>query len=197
MVMGYHQIELAPREGPKTAFSTMQGHWEYRRQPFGLKTAPGTFQKMMNSVFSGLTGTRCFLYLDDIVLYARLLADHNTKLREVLDRLRTYKLKLQPDKCEFLRKEVNYLGHQITEAGVRPDPQKVAAIERFTTPTTAKQLKTFCGMVSYYPLRTVCPIYRTGIPLPSRCCILYIFQQNTTRLSPRYKGKIRGCHCSH
>jgi len=64
--------------------------------------------------------------------------------------LRTFKLKLQRDKCEFLRKEVNYLGHQITEAGVRPDPQKVAAIEQFPTPTTAKQLKTFCGMVSYY-----------------------------------------------
>jgi hypothetical protein len=96
-MMGYHQIELAPGEGPKTAFSTKQGHWEYRRLPFGLKTAPATFLKMMNSIFSGLTGTCCFLYLDDIVLYARSLADHNTKLREVLDRLRTYKLKLQPD----------------------------------------------------------------------------------------------------
>ena len=104
----------------------------------------------MNSVLSGLTGTRCFVYLDDIVIYARSLAGHNTKLREVLDRLRMHKLKLQPDKCDFLRTEVNYLGHQITEAGVRPDPQKVAAIEQFPTPTTAKQLKTFCGMISYY-----------------------------------------------
>ena len=94
MVMGYHQIELEPGEGPKTAFSTKQGHWEYRRLPFGLKTAPVTFQKMMNSVLSGLTGTRCFVYLDDIVIYARSLADHNTKLREVLDRLRTCRLKL-------------------------------------------------------------------------------------------------------
>ena len=57
--------------------------------PFGLKTSPATCQKMMNSVLSGLTGTRCFVYLDDIVIYARLLADHNTKLREVVDRLRT------------------------------------------------------------------------------------------------------------
>jgi hypothetical protein len=45
MVMGYHQIELAPAEGLKTAFSTKQGHWEYRRLPFGLKTAPATFIK--------------------------------------------------------------------------------------------------------------------------------------------------------
>jgi len=104
----------------------------------------------MNSVLSGLTGTRCFVYLDDIVLYAKSLADHNTKLREVLDRLRTYKLKLQPTKCEFLLKEVNYLGHQITETGVRPDPEKVEVINHFPTPTNPKQLKTFCGMISYY-----------------------------------------------
>jgi hypothetical protein len=77
MVMGYHQIELEEGEGPKTAFSTNQGHWEYRRLPFGLKTAPATFQKLMNSVLSGLTGTRCFVYLDDIVIYAKSLADDN------------------------------------------------------------------------------------------------------------------------
>ena len=79
MVIGYHQIELEQGEGPMTAFSTKQGHWEYRRLPFGLKTAPATFPKM-NSVLSGLTGTRCFVYLD-IVIYAKSLADHNTKLK--------------------------------------------------------------------------------------------------------------------
>jgi hypothetical protein len=67
-----------------------------------------------------------------------------------LDRLRTYRLKLQPEKCEFLRKEVNYLGHQIIEAGVKPDPQKVAAITSYLTPTSVKELKTFCGIISYY-----------------------------------------------
>ena len=70
---------------------------------------------MMNSVLSELTGTRCFVYLDDIVIYANSVADHNTELREVLESLRTHKLMLQPTKCAFLRKEVNYLGHQITE----------------------------------------------------------------------------------
>ena len=64
--------------------------------------------------------------------------EHDVKLREVPYRLRTYKLKLQHKKCQFLRKEVSYLGHQITEAGVRPDPQKVAAIERFPTPTNPR-----------------------------------------------------------
>jgi hypothetical protein len=125
MVMCYHQIELEEEDKEKTAFSTKNGHWEYQRLPFGLKTAPSTFQRMVNTVLSGLTGTRCFVLLDDIVIYARSLSEHDTKLREVLGRVRRHNLKLQPDKCEFLRTEVSYLGHIITEEGVRPDPGKV------------------------------------------------------------------------
>jgi hypothetical protein len=83
----------------------------------------------------------------DIVIYVGPLVDHITMLREVLEILRTHKLKLQLDKCG---KEVNYFGHEITEDGVRPDSKNVTAIERFSQHTNAKQLKTFCGMISYY-----------------------------------------------
>lgn len=150
MVMGYHQIELNPGDMDKTAFSTKQGHWAYKRMPFGLKTAPATFQAMMNSVLSGLTGSRCFVFLDDVVIYATSLAEHDVKLREVFSRFRKHNLKLQPDKCEFLRKEVNYLGHVITEEGCRPDPSKVEVIENFPRPENEKQLKSFLGMIGYY-----------------------------------------------
>jgi hypothetical protein len=121
MVMGYHQIELAEQDRAITAFSTKEGHWEYRRLPFGLKTAPATLQRMMNVVLSGLTGSRCFVFLDDICVYAKSLSEHDTKLREVFDRLRENRLKLKAEKCQFLRKEVNYLGHVISERGVFPD----------------------------------------------------------------------------
>jgi hypothetical protein len=78
MVMGYHQIEVTKQDRDKTAFSTKKGHWEYKRLPFGLKTVPATFQRMMNVVLSGLTGARCFVFLDDIVVYARSLAEHDS-----------------------------------------------------------------------------------------------------------------------
>jgi hypothetical protein len=84
------------------------------------------------------------------VIYAKSLADHSINLSEVLDKLRKYRLNLQPEKCQFLRKEVNYLGHQITEAGLKPDPQKVAAVSIYQTLTSVRELKTFCGMISYY-----------------------------------------------
>jgi len=72
---------------------------------------------MMNVVLSGFTGSRCFVFLDGIVVYAKSLAEHYAKIRQVFDRIRS-KLKLKPEICEFLRKEINYLGHVISENGV-------------------------------------------------------------------------------
>jgi hypothetical protein len=118
MVMGYHQIEVAEQDRAKTAFSTKEGHWEYILLTFGLKTVPATFQRMMNVVLSGLTGSRCFVFLDDTVVYAKLLAEHDAKFRQVFDRFRERNLMLKPEKCEFLRREVSYLGHVISEMGV-------------------------------------------------------------------------------
>lgn len=96
--------------------------------PFGLKNAPATFQRLMDSVLAGIKNQNCFVYLDDIVVHAGTLESHNKRLIEVFDRLANYNLKIQPDKCEFLRKEVTYLGHLITDQGVKPDPGKVQAV---------------------------------------------------------------------
>jgi hypothetical protein len=155
MAMWYHQIELRPGDRDKTAFSTKQGHWAYKKMPFGLKTAPATFQAMMNSVLSGLTVSRRFVFFDDVVIYAKSLAEHDVKIRELFSRFRKYNLKLQPDKCEFLRKEVHHLVRLITEEDCRPDPTKVKAIENFPRPENEKQLKSFLGMIGYYRRFTI------------------------------------------
>lgn len=72
-----------------------------------------------------MTGTRCFVFLDDIVIYTNALVDHDSKLRDVFRRLRKHNLKLQPDKSEFLRKEVTFLGHKISDHVVKPDTCKI------------------------------------------------------------------------
>jgi hypothetical protein len=82
---------------------------------------------MINTVLSGLTGTRCFVFLDDKVIYEKSLSEHDAKLREVFGRIRKHNLKLQPDNCKFLRTEVSYLGHMFTEEGIRPDPDRAIA----------------------------------------------------------------------
>lgn len=150
LASGFHQIPIRSEDRHKTAFSTPYGHMEHKMLAFGLKGAPATFQRLMNTVLSGLQGLKCLVYLDDIVLYGATLVSHNEKLKEVFDRLREHNLKLQPDKCEFLRREANYLGHVISEDGVRPDPKKIEAVESFPTPTTTKTLKGFLGLAGYY-----------------------------------------------
>ena len=113
LAMGYHQIDIDPSGIDKTSFSTKERHWAYKRMALGLKTAPATFQRLMNNVLSGLTGTRCFVFLD-IVIYADSLVDHDSKLRDVFRRLRKYNLKLQPYKCGFFRKEITFPGHKVS-----------------------------------------------------------------------------------
>ncbi|KMQ88105.1 enzymatic polyprotein endonuclease reverse [Lasius niger] len=150
LASGYHQIPMAENDKKKTAFSTPYGHYEFNRMPFGLKNAPATFQRLMNSVLTGIQGLRCLVYLDDIVIYGSSLEDHNKRLTEVLRRLRENNLKLQPDKCEFLRKEVIYLGHIISENGIMTDPSKLTAIKNFPAPKRIKDIQSFIGLAGYY-----------------------------------------------
>ncbi|XP_062526266.1 uncharacterized protein LOC134199436 [Bombyx mori] len=150
LTSGFHQILIDPLDAPKTAFSVPQGHFQFNRMPFGLKNAPTTFQKLMNNCLSGLQGNRCFVYLDDIVIYSYDLKSHINNLSKVFERIRNYNLKLQPEKCEFLRKEVGYLGHIINEEGVKPNPDKIQAVAKFPTPKSPKDIKSFLGLVSYY-----------------------------------------------
>jgi Reverse transcriptase (RNA-dependent DNA polymerase). len=101
LASGFHQIEIDPADRHKTAFSTLFGHFEFNRMPFGLKSAPATFQRMMDIVLSGLQGVEMFVYMDDIVIYAKSLQEHSEKLGKLMGRLKTARLVLQPDKCQF------------------------------------------------------------------------------------------------
>lgn len=150
LASGYHQIEINEADIPKTAFTTQSGHYEFTRMPFGLKTAPATFQRAMDNVLRGLQGIHCLVYLDDIIIYSCSLEEHLDKLRKIFDRLRETNLKVTLDKCEFLRKEVLYLGHTITKNGLLPNNDKIKAVLNFPIPRTATEIKSFLGLIGYY-----------------------------------------------
>ena len=118
--------------------------------PFGLKTAPSTFQRFMDQVLSGLQGLKLFVYMHDIVVYSSSLEEHSQKLKKLLGRLKTAGLTLQPEKCHFLRREITYLGHVITENEVKPDPRKIEAVKNFPRPKNRKNVKQFLGLIGYY-----------------------------------------------
>jgi hypothetical protein len=151
LTAGYHQINMDEDSIPLTAFSTPDGHYEYTRMPFGLKTAPATFQRMMNNVLRPhLESGKCLVFLDDVIIFAPNELEHNKRLQEVFDTLKRNKLRVNREKCKFLQTSVKFLGHILTKDGLQPCPDKISAINKFPLPNTVKEIKSFLGLVSYY-----------------------------------------------
>jgi transposase InsO family protein len=150
LASGFHQIEIHPDDVAKTAFNTEHGHYEFKRMPFGLKNAPATLQRIMDNILRGIQNEKCLVYLDDIIIFSTSLKEHIENLKSVFERLKQTNFKIQLDKSEFLRKEVNYLGHVITPNGVKPNPDKIHAVKNYPIPKNQKQIKSFLGLLGYY-----------------------------------------------
>ena len=148
--MGYHQIEMDEHDMCKTAFTTRNGQYNFRRMPFGLCGAPQSFQRVMAAILRHQNWKNCLIYLDDICIFGKSLKEHNERLRSVLNCLAKAGVKLSPSKCVFMRREVTYLGHVIDKHGIRTDPSKISKIREWPTPKTVKELKTFISLCGYY-----------------------------------------------
>ena len=148
LAMGYHQTDMGPSDVDKTAFGTEEGHWAYKRMPFGTKTGPATLQRMTN-VLSGLTGTRCFVFLDDNVIYANSVVNHDRKLNDVFRRLRKY-LKLQSDKCEFFEKRSNLPRAQNFRTRSRTQCSQDRMHQEFPKTKDGEITKEFSCLTVYY-----------------------------------------------
>ena len=104
MLSGYWQVEVAEGDKDKTAFATHDGLFQFNVLPFGLCNGPATFQRLMDTVLSGLHWSSCLVYLDDVIVLGKCFDDHLSKLQNVFDRLRQANLKMKPTKCEFFQK---------------------------------------------------------------------------------------------
>ena len=150
LAAGYWQIGVAPEDIEKTAFTTISGHFEFMRMPFGLCNAVPRYQQLMDFLLAGLQWEICLCYLDDIIIYSRTFTDHLSNLRTVFERLRAAGLKVRLTKCTFCRLEVPYLGHIISKDGIKADPSKIAVVRDYPVPTTVKEVREFIGFTSYY-----------------------------------------------
>ena len=150
LASGYWQVPLTDDAQEKSTFTTRSGLWKWKVLPFGLTSAPATFQRLMESVLQGLHWKTLLLYLDDIIVIAPTFEIHVNRLEEVFQRLAKANLKLKPSKCELFQSSVKYLGHIVSAGGVATDPDKVKAIKEWTTPTTVKHVQAFLGLAGYY-----------------------------------------------
>ena len=128
--------------------NTHKGLCRYTRLPFGVSSAPSIFQATMDQILQGVNNTIC--YLDDILVTGKNETEHIETLEEVLQRLQHHGVKIRLDKCQFLQKSVEYLGHRIDASGLHPTEAKVKAIVDAPTPKNLSELKSYLGLLNYY-----------------------------------------------
>ena len=150
LMSGYWQVEMDPADKQKTAFVCQEGLFQFNLMPFGLTNAPSTFERLMETVLAGLQYNICLVFLDDIIVYGSSFEEEISRLKQVFTRLIQAGLKLKPKKCVLFQKKVAYLGHIVSDAGVSPDPSKVEAIEKWPTPSTVTEVRSFLGLAAYY-----------------------------------------------
>ncbi|KAA0053234.1 DNA/RNA polymerases superfamily protein [Cucumis melo var. makuwa] len=147
---GYHQLRIKDGDVPKTAFRSRYGHYEFIVMSFGLTNAPAVFMDLMNRVFREFLDTFVIVFIDDILIYSKTEAEHEEHLRMVLQTLRDNKLYAKFSKCEFWLKQVSFLGHVVSKAGVSVDPAKIEAVTGWTRPSTVSEVRSFLGLAGYY-----------------------------------------------
>ncbi|KAL0463296.1 UNVERIFIED_CONTAM: Retrovirus-related Pol polyprotein from transposon [Sesamum latifolium] len=147
---GYWQVRIKEGDEAKTTVVTRYEAFEFLVMPFGLTNAPATFSTLMNQVLHGFLDKFVVVYLDDIVIYSRTLAEHVEHLRQVLARLREYELYAKVSKCSFAQETISFLEHIVERGRIRMDPKKVQAIEEWQPPSDVHDLRSFLGLTNYY-----------------------------------------------
>ena len=148
MSQAYQQIPLEEESRKYVVINTHRGLFQYNRLPFGVSSAPGVFQRVMESLLNGIP--HVVVYLDDILVTGPTEAEHLAALEEVLKRLQAAGLLLKREKCTFMAPSVIYLGHKIDAQGLHPIPEKVKAVQEAPKPNNVTELKSYLGLLSYY-----------------------------------------------
>ena len=134
LAKGYWQVAVTPQDQEKTAFSSPLGLFQFKRMPFGLSGAPGTFQRLMDRVINGLSLTKA--YLNDLVIYSSTWQEHLSHVEQIFLRLKKAGLTIKLKICQLAMEECTYLGHVIGKGTSRPELSKLKAVEIYPVPTT-------------------------------------------------------------
>ena len=143
---GFSQVPLTEESHKLTTFISPYGRFMFTRLPFGICSAPEHFQKRMSRALNGVSGVA--LQMDDTLVFGEFEEEHDTRVRQALQRLSDNGETLNPDKCIFKATLVQFLGHLIDQSGIRPDPAKIQGIQDFSPCENVSDAHSFMGMVN-------------------------------------------------
>lgn len=147
----FWSIPIRHKDRYKTGFITQSGHYQWRYLPFGLKTCPAIFQRILSGIIRKHNlSSFCFNYLDDILMFSKSFDEHIEHLRKLLNAIKVEGFHLKFAKCSFATHSVKYLGHIIDKNTVRPLNDNLIAIKDFPRPNNRKNIRQFLGKVNFY-----------------------------------------------
>ncbi|GJS48294.1 reverse transcriptase domain-containing protein [Tanacetum coccineum] len=147
---GYFQIPIDPKDQEKTTFTCPYGTFAYRRMPFGLCNAPGTFQRCMMAIFHDMIEKTMEVFMDDFSVFGDSFSTCLAHLEKMLKRCEDTNLSLNWEKSHFMVKEGIVLGHKISKSGLEVDRAKVEVIAKLPHPTSVKGVRSFLGHAGFY-----------------------------------------------
>lgn len=147
----FWSIPVRIKDRYKTAFVTQNGHWQWKCLPFGLKTSPAIFQRILNNIIRKYNlNSFCQNYIDDILIFSSTFEQHIEHLEELLKAICEEGFRLKFIKCNFAKEEVKYLGHIVGNNTVRPINDNLISIRNFSPPDNRKKIRQFLGKVNFY-----------------------------------------------
>jgi hypothetical protein len=187
---GYYQIRIAEGDEEKIAYRTRYGSYKFLVMPFGLTNAPATFCTLMNDIFREWLDDFIVVYINDILVYSGSLEEHEEHLRKVFQRLGENKLYAKLEKCEFGVTEVDFLGHRITQEGLKMDDHNVKAILDWEPPKSVPTLRSFLGLASYYRkfIKNFAKISAPLTNLLKKSAIIYEWEEACDEAFEKLKG---------
>ncbi|GJW62931.1 reverse transcriptase domain-containing protein [Tanacetum coccineum] len=147
---GYFQIPIDPQDQEKTTFTCPYGTFAYRRMPFGLCNAPGTFQRCMMAIFHDMIEKTMKVFMDDFLVFGDSFDSCLSNLEKMLKRCEDTNLVLNWEKCHFMCREGIVLWHKISKSGIEVDRAKVDVVAKLPHPTTVKGVRSFLGHAGFY-----------------------------------------------
>ena len=149
---GFWQVRMSEKSQQYTAFTVGSlGMYEFLRMLYRLCNTPAMFQRLMQNCLGELNLTYALVYLDDVIVYSKTEEDYLRRLQAVFERFHEHGLKLKPSKCSFLRKQITFLGHEISADGMKPSTLNLEEITEMTLPANYTEVQHFLGMTRFFP----------------------------------------------